>query len=51
MKFLILGLLALGLAACADAPNPAMHLHPVAKVTLDLDPSRVAPHPLAPAPR
>jgi len=49
---LILCVLALGLAACADDPHPAMHLQPVAKVTIDMDPSRVTPHALVPmAPR
>jgi len=49
MKILVLCVLVL--AACTDSPQPAMHLRPVEKVTIEMDPSRVVPHLLVPAPR
>lgn len=41
----------IGLAACADSPQPTMHLRPVRQVNLDMMPSRTIPHTLIPTAR
>lgn len=41
-------LIAIGLAACAEPPQPTMHLRPVRQVNLDMMPSRTIPQILTP---
>jgi|GEM_PF-3825401 hypothetical protein len=49
IRFAVFCAISIGLAACADSPQPTMHLRPVRQVNLDMMPSRTVPQTLTPA--